>query len=80
MLAGFGHRQTHPHPMAACLPFCCRSPQSKLVRLLEVGLIFNSRDFPAFRVAFEPAAVKWDVDPAPYVKMASDASVQGVSG
>lgn len=56
-----------------CLPLA-----PKLVRLLDVGLVINSRRFPAFRVAFEPAALKWDIDPEPFMQRASDIS-QGVS-
>lgn len=50
----------------------------KLVRLLEVAFIINLREFPAFRLAFEPAAVRWDIDPAPFIQRASEAS-EGVS-
>lgn len=49
----------------------------KLVHLLEVGLIITAHDFPAFRDAFEPSAVKWDVDPLPFIQRASNASSQG---
>ncbi|CAM9707616.1 unnamed protein product [Ectocarpus sp. 8 AP-2014] len=37
-----------------------------LARMLEVALIINLEQFPAFRVAFEPEAIKWDLDPEPF--------------
>ncbi|CAM9133912.1 unnamed protein product [Scytosiphon promiscuus] len=43
-----------------------------LARLLEVGLVINLEFFPAFGVAFEPALIKWDLDPAPFVQRASE--------
>lgn len=49
----------------------------ELVHLLEVALVINISEFPAFRVAFEPAAVKWDVDPAPFIQRASTTSQGG---
>eukprot|EP00903_Cladosiphon_okamuranus_P009883 g9388.t1 len=45
-----------------------------LVHLLEIGLIINFHRLPAFRVAFEPAMVKWDVDPVPFLQIASNSS------
>lgn len=45
---------------------------AQLARLLEVGLIINLEEFPAFRVAFEPEVIKWDVDPAPFYQRASE--------
>lgn len=72
--------RTKPPHLAATLldfrPFCDLLVVPKLVRLLEVGFILNVRDLPAFRVAFEPAAVKWDVDPGPYIQQTTEA-VQG---
>ena len=59
---------------AGCLS-AVRAP--KLVHLLEVGLIITTHDFPAFRDAFEPSAVNWDVDPLPFIQRASNASSQG---
>lgn len=38
----------------------------KVARMLEVALIINLERFPAFRVAFEPEAIKWDLDPEPF--------------
>lgn len=35
---------------------------SQIVRRLEVGLIFTWKTFEGFRVAFDPADIKWDVD------------------
>ncbi|CAM9663168.1 unnamed protein product [Ectocarpus fasciculatus] len=37
-----------------------------VARMLEVALIINLEHFPAFRVAFEPEAIKWDLDPEPF--------------
>ena len=68
---------TKPPRLAATLldfcPFRDLLVVPKLVRLLEVGFILNVRDLPAFRVAFEPAAVKWDVEPGPYIQQATEA-------
>ncbi|CAM9863238.1 unnamed protein product [Scytosiphon promiscuus] len=41
-----------------------------LVHFLEVGLIIDFELFPALRVAFEPALIKWDLDPGPFLERA----------
>lgn len=64
------------HLVIAYLAVVLRALARKLVRLLEIGLIINLRNFPAFRVAFEPGSLNWDVDPAPFIQRASDA-IQG---
>eukprot|EP00903_Cladosiphon_okamuranus_P021167 g19443.t1 len=48
-----------------------------LVRLLEVGLIIDVERFPAFRTAFDPAAIDWDVDPALF-QITEEKSKQGL--
>lgn len=45
---------------------------AQLARLLEVGLVINVEHFPAFRVAFEPALIEWDVHPNPPFQKASE--------
>lgn len=73
----FGKRPYCCCPVFSRRAFVALTP--KLVHLLEVGLIINIRSFPAFRVAFEPAAVKWDFDPSPFIQRASDAHQGGAS-
>lgn len=44
------------------------SRQTKLVRLLDLGLILTWSKFPGFREAFDPAEINWSVDPAPFTE------------
>lgn len=44
----------------------------QIARLLEVAFIINLEFFPAFRVAFEPALIEWDLDPGPFSQRASE--------
>ena len=57
--------------MQTFYPLILFASAAQLVRFLEVGLIMNMEQFPAFRVAFEPGIVKWDVDPEPFIQRAS---------
>ena len=52
-------------------------PVSKLVRLLEIGLIIDVERFPAFRTAFEPAEINWDIDPELF-KLTKEKAEQGM--
>lgn len=57
--------ESHLH--TCCVDTFCPIPHfstvSKLVRFLELGLIIDVERFPAFRTAFEPAFINWDIDP-----------------
>eukprot|EP00752_Nemacystus_decipiens_P006570 g5916.t1 len=48
-----------------------------LVRTLEVGLIIDVERFPAFRMAFEPGEVNWDVDPGMF-RLTKEKAEQGL--
>lgn len=58
---------------------CCHMflPVPKLVRLLEIALIIDVERFPAFRTAFDPAAINWDVNPDLF-QITGETSKQGV--
>lgn len=45
--------------------------------MLEVALVLHFEDFPGFRVAFDPAQIRWDVNPLPFMDKATKVS-QGV--
>ncbi|CAN0075885.1 unnamed protein product, partial [Hapterophycus canaliculatus] len=42
----------------------------EVARLLEVAVVLNWRGFEGFRVAFDPADIMWDLDPAGIVEQA----------
>lgn len=44
----------------------------QVARFLEVGVALDTRSFPAFKFAFVPADIEWDVPSAPIMQRARE--------